>query len=665
MTPHQVSSTSNRFSFGHLKMTWAIPLLIVGALVVSGAGMIAATYASLSDSVENDAQVSLDAAFRATAVLVSERLPGMTLHWSSSGDIDRIQMSSPPAATADQSLADLIGTTTRGQATVLSFDGQDFIRAITNIRIESGKRADGTKLDHNSPAYVDLIQGRPHLGIVTLLGTDYYARFQPAFSADGKIVGGLLAAIERSKIDAVLSATLRSTLMIGALAVLVCAVGAVIAGRLLAAPLPRLAATMSRLAEGHLGEEVPFADRRSEIGAMARAVKVFRDNGRAAAKLADEKKEFEMISVADRRKMMETLSIQFGRVVDAALAGDFDHRVPADFADRELADLATGVNALVGTVAAGLADVSKVLGALAAADLTVRMAGDHRGSFAELKTNANAVVDSLSTIVDRLRASSRSLRSATGEILAGADDLAQRTTRQAAALEQTTSAMEQLASTVERNADDAENAKLQADEMSASAQKGARVMEQTAHAMDTIAHSSDRISEIIGVIDDIAFQTNLLALNASVEAARAGEVGKGFAVVAVEVRRLAQSAAEASADVKSLVTQNSAEVTAGAQLVREAEQAMAAVRKSATANGHLVEAIASASRRQASSIEEINIALREVDEGTQHNAALVEQTNAAIEQTEAQARALEQLVARFRLGANASDAKAHKEAVAA
>jgi methyl-accepting chemotaxis protein len=165
--------------------------------------------------------------------------------------------------------------------------------------------------------------------------------------------------------------------------------------------------------------------------------------------------------------------------------------------------------------------------------------------------------------------------------------------------------------------------------------------------MERITASSGKISNIIGLIDDIAFQTNLLALNASVEAARAGEAGKGFAVVAVEVRRLAQSAAEASSEVKALIEQSGNEVAGGSKLVVEAANKLQAMLVGARKNHELLTGIARESREQASAIDEINVAVRTLDEMTQHNAALVEETNAAIEQTEAQAAELDKIVAIF------------------
>jgi methyl-accepting chemotaxis protein len=218
--------------------------------------------------------------------------------------------------------------------------------------------------------------------------------------------------------------------------------------------------------------------------------------------------------------------------------------------------------------------------------------------------------------------------------------------------------MEQLASTVLQNAQRAKDASANAGEVTRTAEEGGQVMEKANQAMAAIEVSSGKISNIIGLIDDIACQTNLLTLNASVEAARAGDAGKGFAVVAVEVRRLAQSVASASADVKVLIEQSSGEVGLGSRLVSDAAGRLSAMLEAARANNQLMDGIARDSGEQASAIEEVNVAVRTMDEMTQHNAALVEEMNAAIEQTESQATALDGVVAVFQTADDRSATKA-------
>ncbi|GGA62751.1 globin-coupled sensor protein [Pelagibacterium lentulum] len=287
------------------------------------------------------------------------------------------------------------------------------------------------------------------------------------------------------------------------------------------------------------------------------------------------------------------------------------------------------------------------LRAYANGDLTVRIDEQFEPQFQQIKDDTNAVGDKLSEIVGQLRVTSNALKTATSEILSGANDLSERTTKQAATIEETSAAMEQLAQTVMSNAKNAEGASIKAQAASRTAEDGGRVMTETTAAMERITTSSSKVSDIIGLIDNIAFQTNLLALNASVEAARAGEAGKGFAVVAIEVRRLAQSAAQASQEVKALVEQSNTEVETGSKLVADASSKLVTLLEAVKENAQLLETIAQDSKGQASSIEEINAAVRQMDEMTQHNAALVEETNAAIEQTENQANQLDSIVEIF------------------
>ncbi|WP_051332543.1 methyl-accepting chemotaxis protein [Cucumibacter marinus] len=410
----------------------------------------------------------------------------------------------------------------------------------------------------------------------------------------------------------------------------------------------KIEGSMQSLIEGQLDIDVPFTTRKDEMGRMAQAVEVFRDNAAKVAAMSEEEAQ-RAARIAERAQMMQTIQGAFTEVVDAAVAGDFSKRVDERVGDAELDRLSDSVNALVSTVERGLDETADVLSALAQTDLTQRVEGEYQGSFLRLKQDTNRVADKLVEIVSQLRGTSRALKTATGEILSGANDLSERTTKQAAAVEETTASTEQLANTVNENSERAKKAQSSVDEARQVAEKGGQVMAEATHAMERISNSSSKISDIIGMIDDIAFQTNLLALNASVEAARAGEAGKGFAVVAVEVRRLAQSAAEASSEVKSLIEQSVTEVEGGSKLVASAAESLEGIVTSVRGVNTLVNEIAEDSRQQAVSISEISQSIRQMDEMTQHNAALVEETNAAIEQTEAQATELDQIVAIFRL----------------
>jgi methyl-accepting chemotaxis protein len=480
-------------------------------------------------------------------------------------------------------------------------------------------------------------------------GTDMLATAVPLSFHDAR--WAVVTTITEDEVHAPVTAMGGLILFVGGLLLIAVAAAAVLFGGTIANPVTRLTRSMRSLAEGDLTADVKGASRHDEVGEMARAVEVFRANAQKVHDMTEEERAGSERRRFERTQMMQALQMSFGEVVDAANSGDFSKRVEADFPDPELNALAASVNNLVETVDRGVSETGSVLASLARTDLTQRVHGHYEGAFERLKSDTNSVAERLSEIVTRLRDTSRTLKFATGEILAGANDLSGRTTRQAATIEETSAAMEQLASTVQQNAKRAKEATEVSAGVTRTAEQGGQVMHQATEAMERITTSSGKISNIIGLIDDIAFQTNLLALNASVEAARAGDAGKGFGVVAVEVRRLAQSAAKASSEIKALIEQSGTEVKGGSKLVAEAASKLAAMLAAARTSNTLMEGIARDSEEQAASIDEVNAAVRTMDEMTQHNAALVEETNASLEQAEAQASELDRIVEVFTLSA--------------
>ncbi len=365
----------------------------------------------------------------------------------------------------------------------------------------------------------------------------------------------------------------------------------------------------------------------------------------------------------DRVAQTTLLNDRIAEVLEAALAGDFSRRLSVSFADPTLQALATSINDLVQMIDRGIAETATVLSAMASTDLTLRVTGSYSGALARLKDDTNSVADRLSEVVSQLRGASSALRTAAGDILSGTNDLSNRTTSQAARVEETSAAVERLDGATADIAKRAIAASATAKAVADTATTTGGIMDEANEAMMRISESSSKIANIIGLIDDVAFQTNLLALNASVEAARAGDAGKGFAVVAVEVRRLAQSAAAASAQVKTLVDQSTNEVSVGERLVAKATESLSQMLDGIRENSSLIGGIATATREQSETISEISGVVRQIDEMTQHNAALVEETNAAIEQTERQTNELDTLVDVFILAEGSEEATPHAAAV--
>ena len=295
----------------------------------------------------------------------------------------------------------------------------------------------------------------------------------------------------------------------------------------------------------------------------------------------------------------------------------------------------------------GMNEAVTVLTGIAAGDLTKKMILDYNGTFSDIKKAVNATVDRLYDMVKRIINAAESVNVAASEIATGSTDLSQRTEEQASSLEETAASMEEITGTVKQNSANAGTANDLSGKASGIAGDGGQVVQDAVSAMGSIEKSSQKISDIIGVIDEIAFQTNLLALNAAVEAARAGDAGKGFAVVASEVRSLAGRSASASKEIKALINESAQQVKAGAALVNQAGETLKTIIESVKQVSDIVSDIASASKEQATGIDEINTAIAQMDEVTQQNAALVEENTAAATSMVEQARDLENLMRFF------------------
>ncbi|MFA6967908.1 methyl-accepting chemotaxis protein, partial [Bosea sp. (in: a-proteobacteria)] len=400
------------------------------------------------------------------------------------------------------------------------------------------------------------------------------------------------------------------------------------AQRSLVSPILDVNAAMGALTHGDFKVAVPHLDRKDEIGAMAQALSVLRESCEQVAQLQEQERAAAAARLA-RAQSMEAVVSDVGEVVAAAAAGDFSARLQIDHADAQMQKLVSGINEINTVVDGATREFSTALQAIASGDLTNRVDTAYRGRFGDLKDAINETVDRLSTTMRTIQATSADVGLAAREINMGADDLSKRTEEQASSLEETAATTEELAASVKASAQASRQAASIANEAMQAAQSGGAIAGQAVEAMARIESASQKISDIIRVIDDIAFQTNLLALNAAVEAARAGDAGKGFAVVASEVRTLAQRSSDAAKDISALISSSNSEVGEGVKLVRQAgdqlEHILAASRKVAAT----IAEISSASAEQASGVEEMSQAVAHLDEMTQQNAALSEQSAAS------------------------------------
>jgi methyl-accepting chemotaxis protein len=393
--------------------------------------------------------------------------------------------------------------------------------------------------------------------------------------------------------------------------------------------LASLAGTMNGLAAGDLKAEIKHQERPDDIGSMARALVVFRDAALAKDAMEADKARMEQEAAGHR---------------DAADG----QRLRSEAERAEQARVQEGVVHALGTG----------LERLAEGDLTYRITDSFGSDYAKLRDDFNAAIAKLQETMRQIATNTESMKAGSVEISQAADDLAGRTEQQAASVEETATALDELTATVRQTAESARLASQATTQVKAEAEQSTSIVRDAVLAMGGIEKSADEISQIVGVIDEIAFQTNLLALNASVEAARAGDAGKGFAVVASEVRALAQRSAAAAKEIKELIAASNGEVEKGVTLVGQTGSALQRMAEEITRATSLVAEIAGAAQEQASGLQEVNTAVGEMDQSTQQNAAMAEQSTAAAHSLSQEADRLSALVARFQLGGDVEGLKA-------
>ena len=400
---------------------------------------------------------------------------------------------------------------------------------------------------------------------------------------------------------------------------------------IVAKPLGRLTRNVAQLREGRYDIAVDGAGAQDEVGEIARALDAFRHDLESGQTARREQEALRVQAEAERRR------------------NEADQQ-------RAAADQAVVVEALEGA-----------LSRLSDGDLTARVEAAFAPEYVKLKDDFNAAMVKLQGAMTGVVANTSAITSGAHEISQAADDLSRRTEQQAASLEETAAALDEITATVRKTADGAEHASAVVGQARNDARESGVIVGEAVAAMSEIETSSKQIGQIIGVIDEIAFQTNLLALNAGVEAARAGEAGRGFAVVASEVRALAQRSAEAAKEIKDLISASTAQVAGGVDLVGRTGEALQRIVEQVGEITHIVEEIAASSKEQAVGLSQVNTAVNQMDQVTQQNAAMVEQSTAASHALAREAAELARLMGQFRTGqgaAPASGARAQQQRLA-
>jgi methyl-accepting chemotaxis protein len=539
----------------------------------------------------------------------SEHFPEISTQYDSSGAVTRVTWDALPEL-PNHDLIDRVGQVSGETATLFGWDAQqgDFLRLTTNIIKPDGTRAVGTWLGTSNPVHTAMLQRQTFFGDATILGKDYYTIYQPILDAAGQTVGVFYVGVDRSDVAAEMADRQITTLLF-ALIALIAGVAVVLAlVSWVLKPLREISDRLVAMNDGDLETDVPHTGRVDALGTTAQIVAAFKDKLRHAQDVEQEN--------------------QWRR----------------DQQDKTVAALRCGISELAKhnlTTRVDLTDVSAEYHELG------KDFDDGVGNLAQALADADLVATNV--------------RAAAVEIGTTSDDPARRVETQAATLVESAEALNQLTVTGQEIAADVETADTLATESRKLTNESEQVVNSAINAIERIEAASEKINQIITAIDDIAFQTNLLALNAGVEAARAGSAGKGFAVVASEVRGLAQTAAASAQEIKTLITASNDEVQTGAELVQKTGTSLNEVQTQVERLVKLISNVAGAIRSQTKGLSEINEGVQQLEGTTQHNAAVVEQLNAAGQGLSGDAERLTETLSKFEIGDARQEARGRIE----
>lgn len=540
--------------------------------------------------------------------------------WSADNGVLRLGKTDLSGSTE---IVDRLAQLTGGVATI--FKGDE--RIATNIKNADGGRAIGTRLADQKVRDAVLSDGRIYKGEAAILGKRYLTIYDPIKDAKGSTIGILFVGLPAAELEVVQNKIVWQALSVTAVLLFIYGVVNWLLMRRTLRPLDNLAEAMRKLSSGELDAEVPSRDRHDEIGRMAEALQTFKT-------AAVEKLEIEAEATAARERADR----------------DREHSEAERLADLE-------------QKAHVVERLAKGLSQLADGDLTSQLQS-FPDDYRMLEKDFNEAVDKLRETVRVIAGSGNGIHSGSDEISFATDDLSRRTEQQAATLKKAASTLDGITEKVKLTAENAETARKVVSDAAAEADRSSAVVRSAVTAMTQIERTSTEISQIIVVIDEIAFQTNLLALNAGVEAARAGETGRGFAVVASEVRALAQRSADAAREIKGLIAASVQQVADGVKLVGETGNTLDRIGSRVCEINQIVVEIANSAKDQAIGLVELNTAVGQMDHVTQQNASMAEQTTAASHSLAKEAEKLATLLGQFKVEQRGEGAPNRRSAAA-